>query len=81
MIHVAMIGAGAISGIYLKNLTETCPGGQHSSASAHLMPERAEKAAALLHERSRKKGIAMSRRRKSTPPCTTPSPTRRWTWC
>jgi hypothetical protein len=42
MIHVAMIGVGAISGIYLKNLTETF--GEVSCAAWRSIEERAQKA-------------------------------------
>lgn len=56
MIHVAMIGAGAISGIYLKNLTETFSEVELIGV-CDLIPERAEKAAAYCRAQQ-EKGIA-----------------------
>ena len=49
MIKVAMIGCGAISGIYLKNLTHTFKEVELYGV-CDLIPERAEKAAAYVRE-------------------------------
>ncbi len=53
MIKVAMIGVGAISGIYLKNLTLTFKEVELVGV-CDLIPERAEKGRAVRPRRSRK---------------------------
>ena len=53
MINVAMIGCGAISGIYLKNITETFQEIQLVGV-CDLIPERAEKAVAFVKEQQEK---------------------------
>ena len=53
MIKVAMIGVGAISGIYLKNLTETFREVSLIGV-CDLIPERAEKGVAFVKEQQKK---------------------------
>jgi len=53
MIRVAMIGVGAISGIYLKNLTETFSEVELVGL-CDLIPERAEKGVAFCREQNEK---------------------------
>ena len=55
MTKIAMIGVGAISGIYLKNLTETFQDVRIAGV-CDLIPERAEKGAAFIREQ-REKGV------------------------
>ena len=67
-VRVAMIGVGNISGIYLKNITQTFRELELIGV-CDLVRARAEKAAAEY-------GVP-----KSTTPCTTPSPIRRCRSC
>ena len=53
MVNVAMIGVGAISGIYLKNITETFKEVQLVGL-CDLIPERAEKGVAFVKEQIEK---------------------------
>ena len=49
-VRVAMIGVGAISGIYLKNIDGGLPGSRISIGVCDLIPERAEKGVAYVKE-------------------------------
>jgi predicted dehydrogenase len=62
-VKVAMIGVGAISGIYLKNLSNTFRDAELVGL-CDLVPEKAEKGAAFI--KNSRKRIRTSRPRKST---------------